>query len=97
VLTRSPRWLAQRGCCSSPQPQVTRAFQTADSSHRLHLTVFRAMGQCAGVVTRGPALAPVTAHRLALPSAPWSVPAAGGPTVAACEGSKTTDKTGVTR
>jgi hypothetical protein len=69
VLVRSPRWLAQRGCCSSPQPQVTRAFQTAGSSHRLHLTVFGAMGQCAGVVVRGPALGPVDAHWLSLPSA----------------------------
>ncbi len=69
MLVRSPRWLAQRGCCSSPQPQDKRAFQTAGSSHRLHLTVFGAMGQCAGGVIRGPALAPVEARRLSLPSA----------------------------
>ena len=48
----APRCSAQRGCCSSPQPQDTRTFQIADLSHRLHLRVSVTMGQCAEVVIR---------------------------------------------
>ncbi len=85
MLVRSPRWLAQRGCCFSPQPQVTRAFQTAGSSHRLHLTVLRAMGQCAGVVVGGPALAPADATGCGYPP-PVANASGGGATVEQIEG-----------
>ena len=88
MLVRSPRWLAQRGCCSSPQPQVTRAFQTAGSSHRLHLTVLGAMGQCAGVVVRGSSTGARDCPPAAVTLRPVASAGSGGPTVEEREGSK---------